>query len=145
MTSPKLWIWSDGDRELLADAIAGASRRSAETLASTLPQEPSDLQRATTLHRQLRRRVDIFGEDNLFQDAGWTMLLELFIAHEQETRLSATSACDGAGIPHTTGLRWLAGFELKGLVMCERDKADGRRRIVELTFKGLAMMRLATT
>jgi len=84
-------------------------------------------------------RAQLFGPE-LFADPAWDMLLELFICHLMQHRLSVSAACSGARVPMTTGLRWIKALEERGLVQRTQDRLDGRRVFVSMTEEGCATM-----
>jgi DNA-binding MarR family transcriptional regulator len=87
-----------------------------------------------------RNRSKIFPAD-LFADPAWDMLLELYAAELGQRRLSVTNLCDGAGVPATTALRWLATLEKNELVDRLHDPLDRRRVFVTLSASGSEAMR----
>jgi hypothetical protein len=95
---------------------------------------------ALKAYRDRRRRADIFGDETLFGEPAWDILLDLFVAGEKGKRVAVTSACIGSGVPSTTALRWLNVLELRGLVEREDDNSDARRSFVRLTAKARALM-----
>ena len=87
--------------------------------------------------RRLRARflpADLFGEPT------WDILLDLYVATQENRPVPTTSACIGADVPPTTALRWLRILEARGLVEREEDGRDGRRTFVRLSEQGLAAM-----
>jgi hypothetical protein len=88
---------------------------------------------ALQLYRDRRRRSHVFGDDSLFGEPAWDILLDLFISAKQRKRVAVTSACIGAAVPNTTALRWLSVLEEKGLVVREADSNDARRMFVRLS------------
>ena len=88
---------------------------------------------ALQAYRDRRRRNAIFGDDTLFGEPAWDILLDLFVAAKQRKRVAVTSACIGAAVPNTTALRWLSVLEDKGLVVREADANDARRMFVRLS------------
>jgi DNA-binding MarR family transcriptional regulator len=92
------------------------------------------LERAQALYDLRRARDTFFGRNaDLFSEPAWDILLDLFIAHERGIRVSVGSACIGACVSQSTGLRWIATLEHRGLVKRESDALDGRRTFVSLT------------
>lgn len=83
-----------------------------------------------------KARDDAFGDD-LFFDPAWSILLELYLHHRQRTAVSVTSLCLGAKIPPSTGLRWMAVLEKRGLIVRESDPFDRRKIYAELTAEGI--------
>lgn len=100
--------------------------------------EPGDL--ALKAYRDRRRRAEVFGDDTLFGEPAWDILLDLFAAGERGKRVAVTSACIGSGVPSTTALRWLNVLEARGLVEREEDLSDARRSFVRLTGKAKVLM-----
>lgn len=100
--------------------------------------EPGDL--ALKAYRDRRRRTEVFGDDTLFGEPAWDILLDLFAAGERGKRVAVTSACIGSGVPSTTALRWLNVLEARGLVEREEDLSDARRSFVRLTGKARMLM-----
>lgn len=82
--------------------------------------------------RARTKRDQAFGED-LFFDPAWSILLELYVHHRQRTAMSITSLCVAAKIPPSTGLRWIALLEKRGLVTREADPFDRRKSYATLT------------
>ncbi|GGC26428.1 hypothetical protein GCM10011371_12520 [Novosphingobium marinum] len=97
------------------------------------------LARARELYGARRFRKEHFPED-LFAEPAWDILLDLYIATLEKRRISVTSACIGADVPPTTGLRWLQLLEKRGLVARETDERDLRRCFVKLSKEGLRQM-----
>lgn len=69
----------------------------------------------------------------LFTEPAWEMLLDLLRAELTHERITVSSACIAAGVPATTGLRWLKTLVDEGLVLREYDLTDGRRTFVALS------------
>ena len=107
-------------------------------LSARIKSDPAE--QALQFYRERRRRIETFGDDALFGEPAWDILLDLFVAGEKGKRVAVTSACIGAGVPSTTALRWLNVLELRGLVEREDDNHDARRSFVCLTPKARAMM-----
>ncbi|WP_088334210.1 winged helix DNA-binding protein [Sphingomonas mucosissima] len=81
-------------------------------------------------------RDQAFGDD-LFFDPAWSIMLELYIHHRQQTATSITSLCVAAKIPPSTGLRWVALLEKRGLVVREADPFDRRKSYARLTSEAI--------
>jgi hypothetical protein len=94
----------------------------------------SALERARALY-ELRRARDPFfsGNVDLFGEPAWDILLDLFIAGEEQKDISISSACIASCAAPTTALRWLSLLEERGLVEREQDARDRRRAYVRLT------------
>jgi hypothetical protein len=88
-------------------------------------------------------------------DPHWLMMLDLFIAAEEQRLVSVSSLCMAAGVPSTTALRYVRTLEDKGIferTVHPKDRrichiqlsADARRQMerylasVASTFGGLA-------
>lgn len=98
----------------------------AEALASAL----TDLARRLLAERA--RRAQFFATD-LFAEAGWNIMLDLYVARHRDRRVTVSDACLGSGAPHATANRWLQKLVDAGLVCRDSDKTDGRRVFVNLT------------
>jgi DNA-binding MarR family transcriptional regulator len=64
------------------------------------------------------------------------MLLELYVAHLIQRRLSVTDVCRASRVPHTTALRWIDVLAAKELVCRKKDPLDARRIFIDLTSSG---------
>lgn len=78
-----------------------------------------------------RRERDSFFPEGLFADPAWDILLDLYVARYLGKPIGVSSACVGASVPQTTGLRWLERLVDLGLV--SRSRRDGRSITVRLT------------
>jgi hypothetical protein len=131
----------------LCDAENGSGETSDRSKMPALaPMRHAPVQRADLgdmalkAYRDRRRRAEVFGDETLFGEPAWDILLDLFVAGEKGKRVAVTSACIGSGVPSTTALRWLNVLELRGLVEREDDNADARRSFVRLTSKARGLM-----
>ncbi len=95
---------------------------------------------ARQVYAKRRRRAALFGNDELFGEPAWDILLDLYIAHAENKAVSVSSACIGSASPPTTGLRWLGVLAENGLILREHDPEDQRRVLVRLTDRGIAAM-----
>ncbi len=68
----------------------------------------------------------------LFADPAWDMLLDLFAARAEGTRVSVSSLCIASGVPTSTALRWIAELERQNLILKHPDARDGRRTFVAI-------------
>ncbi len=103
-------------------------------------QRASNADAAKQVYAQRRRRAALFGNQELFGEPAWDILLDLYIAHAAEKPVSVSSACIGSASPPTTGLRWLGVLAENDLILREHDPEDQRRVMVRLTDRGLAAM-----
>lgn len=87
-----------------------------------------------------RRMRDAFFDGPLFADPAWDMLLDLFAAEIEHTRVSVSSLCIAAAVPGTTALRWIGTLSDAGLVERRDDPFDRRRAFISLSAKGTAAM-----
>lgn len=69
---------------------------------------------------------------------GWRILLELYIAGRQQSRLSVSDIWHVTDLPNATSLRWLRLLEDKGMVKRHPDHTDRRRFWLHLTDSGTA-------
>ncbi|MBY8820830.1 MarR family transcriptional regulator [Sphingomonas colocasiae] len=84
-------------------------------------------------HLNARRARARFLPVDLFGEPAWDLLLDLFIAGEENKSVSITSACIASGAPPTTALRWIGVLDERGLIAKMPDSEDGRRIYVSLT------------
>lgn len=85
-----------------------------------------------------RQRERIFG--TAAADPAWDILLELFIAGQEEREVSLETAAAAAGVPATTTLRWIAHIAEAGLVEQRPDRTDSGRKGLRLSPLGMARM-----
>lgn len=104
---------------------------------------PCDCQVADWLktYLRLRRARGRFLNGDLFADPAWDILLDLFVARAEGRLISTSSACIGACVASTTGLRWLRTLEAEGLVQRVADQLDRRQRFISLTPSAIAAVR----
>ena len=102
---------------------------------------PGLLERAELMYQERRSRDRLFGTD-LFGEAAWDMLLDLYIHRGRGALVPVSSACIGAAVPPSTALRCLGKLESRGLVVRRADVDDRRRSLVTLSAKGLRMIEL---
>lgn len=119
-----------------------------ETIETTEPSAPEASISAARLNvaigwiRSRACRDKAFGDD-LFFDPAWSILLELYVHHRQRTATSITSLCLAAKVPPSTGLRWVALLEKRGLVIREADPFDKRKSYAQLTPDAIARVERA--
>ena len=88
----------------------------------------------------VRRRRSKYFAPELFSDPAWDMLLELYAAELEQRRISTTGLSYAAGVPLTTGLRWIDVFIREGLIAKRCDPLDRRRVYIGLSANGVAAM-----
>ena len=76
----------------------------------------AEAQLARRLLSQRREREELLGPE-LASEPSWTMLVALFVAHEEGQPASVTEVCGAAGTPPATALRWLATVASQGKIM----------------------------
>ena len=94
--------------------------------------QDSLLQAVKASYRERRRRKEFLPSD-LFGEAAWDILLDLFAARLEQRKISVTSACIGADVPATTALRWLGQLEEIGFIDRTVSETDQRVTWVQLT------------
>ncbi len=94
--------------------------------------------RAAMAARELRGH---YFDPDFFADPAWDLLLELYLAHLEQRRLSVSALFKAGGQPATTNLRWLAKLEQDALAERVNDKLDARRIWVSLSPKGVDAMK----
>ena len=131
----------------LADALRrAADRLSGAPSAPPISSAPSSIPAAVPARaaasvspgayaRQMlaaRAKLGNFVDGDLFADPARDILLDLFVAGEEGTRISISSCCIAAAVPPTTALRWIGVLAGHGLVVRIADPEDGRRAYIEL-------------
>lgn len=69
-------------------------------------------------------------------DASWNVLLCLYIAEQQGTKMPVSSACQESGVAPTTALRHIHDLTDAGYIDRQGDPNDRRRSYLALTAKG---------
>jgi DNA-binding MarR family transcriptional regulator len=77
-----------------------------------------------------------FFSGSLFADPAWDMLLSLYCAELEQTRISVTRLWRASRVPETTALRWIGALQKNDLIVKTPDPLDGRRVFVTLSKKG---------
>lgn len=80
-----------------------------------------------------RRLRDNYFRGGLFADPAWDMLLDLFAARLEGTRVAVSSLCIAAAVPATTALRWIKALTDRGIFVRSADPQDGRRVYIGLS------------
>lgn len=114
------------------------------TLAGSRPPLPPDdpsflAQFASALLCARRLRENVL-PSSLFADPAWDMLLDLYVHNVTGRRVSVQDACQASHVPPTTALRWLDLLASEGLIARSQDPRDARRRFIELTPRGEAVL-----
>jgi predicted transcriptional regulator len=95
---------------------------------------------ASAIYRMRQHRQSYF-EAALFAEPAWDMMLDLFINKVRGARVSTTSLCLAANVPHATGIRWIRTLREHGLLRRYRAADDARLMLIEITTKGYQLMR----
>ncbi len=103
---------------------------SLETLALT----------ARQLIKARRTRDHAFGLPDLFGEPAWEILLDLFVAKADGSRVSVSSACAASTAPHTTALRYLKALEDHSMIRRTPHETDARIVYVTLSEKAITSM-----
>lgn len=106
------------------------AERSLGRRSTSVPLPDPRLVRRIIRQRNERRR---FFDAELFADPAWDMLLDLAAAHAEHRRVSVSSLCIAAGVPATTGLRWIKQMTETGLFERVEDSSDKRRVFITLS------------
>lgn len=99
--------------------------------------DPRDVRRFI----RARRIRESFFPAELFADPAWDMLLDLFAAELENSRVSVSSLCIAASVPGTTALRWIGTMIDVGLFERQADPLDRRRAYITLTDRARIAMR----
>ena len=91
------------------------------------------------LLRHRERRKELFPAD-LFADPAWDILLNLYASHIEQRRETITGIIALAGVPPTTGMRWVHKLVEDDLLILRDDPLDARRKFVQLTPRALTGM-----
>ena len=100
--------------------------------------EPGEF--AGRVYRSRRLRSKYFPQD-LFADAAWDILLLLYSLEGDGKRVSVSAVCASAGVPESTGHRWIERLIDAGLVAREKHPSDRRVSWVRLSDQALARMK----
>lgn len=129
--------------QLLARQLteAQSSRRAAPVRSMPAVKFETTLSAYAKHVQRMRSDARAFLPADLFGDPAFDMLLDLFIAREENYQLSITSVVTAGHTPATTGLRWLTKIEKYGLVSREPDPFDARRSYIMLNETGHSIMK----
>lgn len=133
----------DGPKSQLAPHDLQELRRLLEKLTGELdelapnPAAPYDRAGfADRVYRSRRLRTRYFPED-LFADPAWDILLLLYSLEPSGKQISVSAVCASAGVPESTGHRWIERMIHEGLVIREKHPRDRRVNWVRLSDKTL--------
>jgi exosome complex RNA-binding protein Rrp42 (RNase PH superfamily) len=90
--------------------------------------------------KQRRLRDSVLGMRDLFGEPAWEILLDLFVAKADGSRVSVSSACAASTAPHTTALRYLKALEENGMIKRSAHETDARIIYVTLSDTALGSM-----
>ncbi|WP_156442627.1 MULTISPECIES: hypothetical protein [unclassified Sphingomonas] len=103
--------------------------------------EPDPAPRTVRATIRARRLRDQHFTPELFADPAWDMLLDLYAARLEGSRVSVSSLCIAASVPPTTALRWIGTMHDAGLFEREADPGDRRRAHITLSARAVDAMR----
>lgn len=86
-----------------------------------------------------QRRAEFFRSD-LFADAAWDILLQLFLAELQKRDVDVAELVVFSSVPDSTAQRWLEKLEGDGFVRTKAHLPGPRRSFVELSGQGRRAM-----
>lgn len=90
--------------------------------------------------QRARLERDAYIPASVLGEPGWSLLLDLFVAHHEGRLVNSSGACCGAGLPQTTGLRWLDKLDAAGLILRHPHPRDTRFVMIELSPEGVERM-----
>lgn len=125
------WTTDDGLLRLShrAEAAVPLDRSDSVRVISVVP--PKRRQMAESLVAARRRRSELMPGVE-FGEPCWDILLDLYLAHSRQRRISISSVCIAAGVPTTTALRHIHTMLRRGQLLREADQTDGRRAFITL-------------
>lgn len=83
-----------------------------------------------------RTRRRNFVDLEIYGEAAWAVLLDLFVNHVHRKNISIMSACIASEVPPTTALRYISMLESEGMITSEYSQTDQRVRWLKLTYLG---------
>lgn len=122
----------DGSREVPSPFIEDHVRTPERGFSAAPTGAPISARDVRRLIRRRRLRDELFPAE-LFADPAWDMLLDLYAAKLDRSRVSVSSLCIAAAVPATTALRWIKTLSETGIFVREADHQDGRRIFVALS------------
>ena len=106
--------------------------RSAPSRADRQVDRKTLLDRANEVFADRRLRPQFFG-NSMFGEAGWDLLLALYIHGQHPGGTSVTSLIRFSGAPQTTVLRWLDYLEARKWVDRDRMQTNRKQANVHIT------------
>jgi len=88
--------------------------------------------RSARAYLKARRARDNLFPPELFGEAAWDILLDLYVSEIEERDVSITSACVASGVAPTTALRWISKLLDAELIVRRHDPYDGRKAYLTL-------------
>jgi len=82
---------------------------------------------ATKAYLKVRRARESLFPCELFGEAAWDILLDLYVNDAQGKSVSISDACIASGVAPTTGLRWINKLLEAGLIIRSDDPHDRRK------------------
>lgn len=83
-----------------------------------------------------------FGAPAFFRNPAWLLLLELFVADRSGAAVSVKAACLTLGGATSTAMRTILDLERLDLIASRSDEKDARRRLLTLTPRAEAALRV---
>ncbi|MDP8912848.1 MAG: hypothetical protein M3N39_04640 [Pseudomonadota bacterium] len=107
--------------------------------SAAAPIERNKLDAARAEWNARRERERLFGS-SIFGDAGWDILLDLFMAREEGRDVTLSSIYEAASLAESAMLRCLAMLIDEGLIVRESRSPDPRGTHLRLSGQALALM-----
>ena len=99
-----------------------------------------DLAALAKIVDRIRKRRDRHFPPWLIGEPGFSILLDLYLAQCEAREITVSGVAFGAGVPLTTGLRWLEKLESAGLIVRYAHPQDTRLSMVRLSDDGFGRM-----
>lgn len=133
----KLTEQLDAAQEILHQIrVTSGCEVSAAPLQVPSPRVESAVETARRAYDERKARARFVGNDDMFGEPAWDILLDLFINQANEEKVTVKIACVHADVPPTTTMRWLNVLEQNGLIQCDADPADPKQHLINLTPAG---------
>lgn len=127
--------------DFAADPVRRELREPGRGFRTEPASEPDPDPRNVRAAIRARRLRDQYFTPELFADPAWDMLLDLYAARLERSRVSVSSLCIAASVPPTTALRWIGTMHDAGLFEREADPVDRRRAHIMLSTRAAEGMR----